>query len=1223
VQTTLLGLAMALILALIAALVGPYFIDWNQFRGQFEAEATRLVGAPVRVAGALDARLLPTPTLRLRAVAVGGANDPGRLRADKLDVEFSLGDLMRGQWRADQLTINGFALDLGLDAQGRLDWPAAGLSNLAGLTVDRLNLTGRIALHDAASRSTLELSDIAFAGELRAQAGALRGDGNFLLGGTRYPFRLASGRVADGNGTRLHLTVDPGARALSADLDGLLTFEGQSPRFEGAVTLAAPAPARADPDPSRTPWRIAARVKADPAAARLEQLETSYGAEDRALKLTGDGELRFGAAPRLHAALSARQLDADRMLAPDGAAAEPTPWLEQLRGLARALPQPALATRIEINAEQIMLGGRPVQNVVADLRSDTRSWLLERLQLRAPGGSQLALSGGPDGDGFKGTLSVDSADPDLLAAWLQGRGDSAGRVPKSLRARAAIGIDADRVVIDALKAELDGGTLQGRIALTRAAPGRGSRIDAALTADRLDLDGSAGLLRSLAGPLAEWPDEAALSLEVGRATARGQVLQPLRARLHYGPGAIALEQLKIGAADGLMLEGQGAFDRDSATGHLQLDATAASLAQIAAAIGPIAPTAAARLTAMGEAKGAARATLAFDLGTRPAPSGRVDARATVEIDAPQLKGTASLSATPVIDELRGLDLDALARGELALETRLASERGQALLALLGLDRAIAAGDGAARLEASATGTWRAPLRLKLHLVGTDVDLEAEGGAEPWAAAPKATLNLNARRLSLAPLLQLAGSDAGVIGLTSRLEIAGDKLTFNTINGSVAGAQLRGRVAVTLGDETEVEGEAGVDRLDLAPAFRLALGAAGGDQAAPLGRGLLRGWRGKVAFQALRGVLPGGSELVPVSGVIRSDGRSLAVESSGKLGGGEAKVDIHAQPSEAGVALNLRLSLAGADAAALRYRGLAMPAGRVALQMTLDSSGRSAAALAGALSGGGSLALEAARIAGLDPQAFEVAIRAGDAGQPVDAASLERLLAPRLAAGELPVAAAQFPFSLKDGQLRVAATTLDSAAARAVVSGGYDIPADQVDIRATLTSTTQSAVSLRPEIQLFVVGPPDALVRSIDVAGLSSWLAVRRIDRETQKLESLERDAAPLPAALPPKLTPASPPMAAPQPAEKSAPAPVRPSPRAPDQPVANVPVPAPDPRDAVPKPRLPPPRAPVSQAQRPPAVREQAAPLPPPIEIRPAPGDLRQPRRPLVITPQIPPRATF
>ena len=95
-QTTLLGLAIAFIVALVAALIGPHFIDWSKFRPQFEAEATRIIGAPVRVGGGLDARLLPTPSLRLSSVVVGGPNDLGKVRADKLDVEFSLGSLLRG-----------------------------------------------------------------------------------------------------------------------------------------------------------------------------------------------------------------------------------------------------------------------------------------------------------------------------------------------------------------------------------------------------------------------------------------------------------------------------------------------------------------------------------------------------------------------------------------------------------------------------------------------------------------------------------------------------------------------------------------------------------------------------------------------------------------------------------------------------------------------------------------------------------------------------------------------------------------------------------------------------------------------------------------------------------------------------------------------------------------------------------------------------------------------
>ena len=136
-QTTLLGLAIAFIIALIAALVGPYFIDWNQFRPQFEAEATRIIGAPVRVGGKLDARLLPAPSLQLRSVVVGGANDLGKVRADKLDVEFSLGSLMRGEVRATELTINGMSLDLGLDREGADRLAGVDRDGQSGLAGDR------------------------------------------------------------------------------------------------------------------------------------------------------------------------------------------------------------------------------------------------------------------------------------------------------------------------------------------------------------------------------------------------------------------------------------------------------------------------------------------------------------------------------------------------------------------------------------------------------------------------------------------------------------------------------------------------------------------------------------------------------------------------------------------------------------------------------------------------------------------------------------------------------------------------------------------------------------------------------------------------------------------------------------------------------------------------------------------------------------------------------
>ena len=486
VQTTLLGLAIAFIVALVAALVGPYFIDWNQFRPQFEVEATRVVGAPVRVGGGLEARLLPTPSLRLHSLAVGGANDLGKVRADKLDVEFSLGSLMRGEWRATELTINGLALDLGLDRQGRVDWPiSTSTSNLGSLAIDRLNLTGRVALHDAASRGTLELNDIAFSGDVRSLAGSVRGDGNFMVFGIRYPFRVSSGDSGDSRGTRIHLNIDPGARAVAADLDGVLRFETRAPRFEGALTLAAPAGSKAiarevTPAQGRTPWRIAAKVKADPAGAELQQVEASVGAEDRALKFLGLADIRFGASPLLHATLSARQLDADRFAAKDNdKSAEPIQLLPGLRALAAAIPQAPIPTKIDISAEQIMLGGRPLQNLAAGLYVDDKSWTLDRLDFRAPGTTEVAFNRtsaqpAPAGS-FNGTLGVNSSDPDTLVAWLQGRSDITVRSQKPLHLRGAVSVAADRLTIDGMKAEIDGGVVEGRAAFASNRPAvRGS-----------------------------------------------------------------------------------------------------------------------------------------------------------------------------------------------------------------------------------------------------------------------------------------------------------------------------------------------------------------------------------------------------------------------------------------------------------------------------------------------------------------------------------------------------------------------------------------------------------------------------------------------------------------------------------------------------------------------------------------------------------------------------
>jgi large subunit ribosomal protein L24 len=284
-------------------------------------------------------------------------------------------------------------------------------------------------------------------------------------------------------------------------------------------------------------------------------------------------------------------------------------------------------------------------------------------------------------------------------------------------------------------------------------------------------------------------------------------------------------------------------------------------------------------------------------------------------------------------------------------------------------------------------------------------------------------------------------------------------------------------------------------------------------------------------------------------------------------------------------------------------------------MTLSTEGRSAQALTSALAGNGTVTLENVSIPGLDPRAFEVALHAADAGQVADDAKLRQIVEPALAAGSLGVASAQIPFIIRDGRLRVSATTLEAEGARAVVSGGYDIPADQADIRASLSSTTIGNANSQPEVSLFAAGPPDALNRSVDVTSLSSWLAVRAIDRETRRLDAIARGE-PVPtypastASLPGTPESAAPPL----PVE--GPLPSR-GPRRAD-PRAKIGAPRQQPGSPAPPLSGAPAAAPPATVQ-PLASSQQAVPLPPPVEVRPAPGAIltrpKPPRPPMVLTP--------
>ena len=88
--------------------------------------------------------------------------------------------------------------------------------------------------------------------------------------------------------------------------------------------------------------------------------------------------------------------------------------------------------------------------------------------------------------------------------WLRGEGEPSLRSQKPLRLTGVLRVAPDRIALDDVDADIDGSAVTGRIALSdvvapaAGAPRDGLRLEAAVTGERLDLDGLIGLARGFA-----------------------------------------------------------------------------------------------------------------------------------------------------------------------------------------------------------------------------------------------------------------------------------------------------------------------------------------------------------------------------------------------------------------------------------------------------------------------------------------------------------------------------------------------------------------------------------------------------------------------------------------------------------------------------------------------------------------------------------------------------
>ena len=1091
-QNTLLGIAIALILALVTALVGPAFVDWNNYRSFFQRQASHLVGLPVYVTGAIDVTILPTPSITLRAIEIGNSRDENRMRAGALAFTLGLGPLMRGEVRATEVRLVGPEWSLKLDKNGALELPNVAMGfNGDAVSIEHLSVEeGRAILIDTTSGARMVLDKLMFKGDVRSLFGPVRGAGTFIVADAPYRYNISTSRYG-ADGLKLKLAIDTSEQPLNIEADGIFALEKGAPRFEGnlAVTRPVGAALASGKAAVNEPLRATSKIKASSAGVLFDEVDFQYGPEERVIKLTGTAEVKLGDQPRLQGVFSARHIDLDRLVAtPDTMRRLPFAAVKTFVEKFGSEFLPALPTRLAISVDTVTLGGAMLQTVAGDLSTRDDGWQLDKLEMRAPGFTQVRASGRlkptAKGIGFAGLANVNSTDSMTLLAWLTGGSNPTPGVLKAWHAHGDVTLTSDRIAIEQLKTEFDRATLEGRLAYATSSSNHPAYLEAELGAAELDIDAWMQVADSMfAGLQLERPGDVALKLDIDRARVAGFEVRKAAVELKLNGDEINLRRLVVQGFGGVSFEANGliAALATSPRGNIKLDLDARDLTGVIALAEKFAPSIADPIRRLAARQQTAK--LSINLGMESSSPGAITKRSTLktlvegQIGAFRVNIAGGVAANPAAFALT--DLGGLASADVRYEGQLDTEDGVTLLAFLGLDRMTSAEKRAGRLKFTVSGPLNGDLRVDGRLTAGLFDVNGRGSA---VVAP----------------------DQPAV------------LKFSQLLGTVGGSKVSGKLALTLGAPVRIEGAIETDRLDVPAALALVFGR-------PLQQ-MKTSDEGGVAIWSLEPFALSTSNLtgrldLKVERTVLSEKLS-AKKLQGILQFGASKVEFEVLDSELargrltgqlsffssteGISALSYFELDGADAVEfIPAEGRPPITGIVSMKSTIEGAGLSPAAFVGSLHGNGSILIEEAEFVGLNPRVFEALTRAADLGIRGDSKQIREFVAALLYNGQLGVRKAQSEITFVGGQARLIGPRVEANGADLSVAATLNLADAALDATLALSGDTTTGVAGRPAVSVTLKGPLAAPKYTFNSDSLAGWLALRLVEQQSKRLEIME------------------------------------------------------------------------------------------------------------------------
>jgi uncharacterized protein involved in outer membrane biogenesis len=1124
------------VLVLTAALVAPYFIDWTNYRADFEREASGILGLPVKVQGDASARILPFPSVTFTDVVVGAGDSEPAMTAEEFSMDAELAPFMSGEFRIFDMRVVRPKATVSVGADGTIDWAMRPSSPIAAsrISLEKLTISeGLVTIHHAGSGRDHVLSEINMDASARSLLGPWRAEGSLRADGRQAALSISTGAPADDGSMRLKLRTNPALYPIVIEADGDVRMENSAATYAGTFRVDAKedvtlelrgaekngAAAKADRQVV-PPNRLGGKFTFDSHRLSIDEFRFESGPLNDPYVADGKAAIDFGAEPRFSIVADGAQLrfDETTQQATPGQALDRR--LADLQAMLTGLPQPTIPGTVEVNLPAIVAGDTMIRDVRVSAEPQGDGWNIKSLAAVLPGRATVEANGAlaTAGElGFKGNLLLAVAQPSGFMAWLSKDVDEAIRRLPAAGFSADVDLSPRRQHFGNLELQLGAAKFRGEVDSRRPADARPTLL-VRLDGGAVDFDGLsafASLFVSEQGGNRFSGTDLDLAIKAGPVAIAGLQAESLDTAVRLREGTIEVDRLTVGGLAGATMTATGTL-RDLAThagGTIDASIVAVDLEPLIEALAQRFPDQ--PIVAALRERSAARAGLFADTEID------VVADATAGDDG---KRVYSLNAKGVTGgtEFSGSYLGAIGDPEAEIVMSFGGKNADAasLLALYGVRTLPIDLVGAGETDITASGSWAKGLVATVKFSGDRATAGFEGtlsSAEQGIAAKgKAAVNAS----DIEPWLMTAGFGLPGMGtgtgvdLTADADYAGGLLVLSGLEGTVADGAVAGDVNLELKEGVpHLSGQMALDEIDLYPLARLILGddtlesADSGWATTPFQQKSLAPFTADLDLNA--GSLAAGpiATASDAQASLRLDADGLRVSDlTGELAGGKVGGLFELKNNDGSGLLTAQLRLTNADVSQI-VPGIGL-SGRGDFSTALSASGKTIEGVVAALSGSGTATLRDVVIPGINPDAFPAFIAEADRiGRDVDAAKTAAF-APVLAGqGEFAAGNIDVAFTVAGGVLRAPPVTASTPSATLSAEVRADLNDGKLAVTGTIAYAPgdEALVGSEPAVGFIASGAPGDVSVTFDSGPLAQFLTQRALEKEQARVEAMQSE----------------------------------------------------------------------------------------------------------------------